>query len=56
MTSQNLIVIKIQVIYQKTSSLSCQTQDILAKFSRSFILTRFDFSNITLNTVEESQH
>jgi len=36
MTSQNLIVIKIQVIYQKTSSLSCQTQDILATFSRSF--------------------
>jgi hypothetical protein len=36
MTSQNLIVIKNQVIYQNTSSLSCQTQDILATFSRSF--------------------
>lgn len=36
MTSQNLIVIENQVIYWKTSSLSFQTQDILATFSRSF--------------------
>ncbi len=35
MTSQNLIVIKNEVIYQKTSSVSCQTQDILATISRS---------------------
>jgi hypothetical protein len=56
MTSQNLIIIENQVIYRKQVHSLVKRKTSWQHSQDHLILIRFDFSNITLSTLEKTQH